>query len=141
MRDGRVRSLTAILVAASVPFLGSGCAFLNGSSQAITIRTNVPARVSVDGRYLGDTGSAPLEVKLERGEPHFVAASAEGYEPKTVALNRRVSAFGVVDFVVGAFVVVPFVTFLTGHAWDFEPRELEVQLEPFAVAPKPPERF
>jgi hypothetical protein len=117
--------MAVMLTAASV----HGCAFANGRYQNIAISSNVPAAIRVDGSHVGSTrGSVPLVTRVRRSRSHFVSAEADGHEGETASLQTELSMLGVLDIVGGFLIFVPWITLLTGHAFELEPDHVRFEL-------------
>jgi hypothetical protein len=108
----------------------SGCAFVNGSRQSVSVSTNVPARIYSDSLAVARTdGRSPTPLKLRRGDQHFLVAKADGYQDSSASLKRKLNALGILDLIGAMIIALPVVTFATGHAYSIEPGEVHLELE------------
>lgn len=120
-----VRALVAIAVASWL----CACSFVHGGYQEVSISTNVPARIYAGNRLVGETNGRPATAKLRRGSAHVITARAEGYEEISTRLERQITPLGALDLIGGILIVVPVVTFATGHAYALTPGEIHLDLE------------
>jgi hypothetical protein len=117
-----------LAIAAAVSWL-SACAFVAGSHQKVRVSTNVPAKIYVENRLLAETNGKPATARLRRGADYVLTARAEGYEDTSTSLKRRITFLGTLDLIGGIFIVLPAVTFATGHAYSVEPNRIHLDLE------------
>ena len=126
----RCRQWTRLIALIAAASMLHACAFANGRYQSITIQTNVPAKIHIDGAYVGSTTqSEAIVTDFKRGGSNYVLATAEGYESQTAPLNNGISTLGAVDVIVGCLLLVPLITLLTGHAFRMDPERVLFDLE------------
>lgn len=126
----RTRSFWRTMCLILTFLLAPGCAFLNGSRQTIRVSTNVPAKIYSDSLAMARTdGRSPTRIKLRRGDAHFLVAKAHGYQESSASLERKVNALGILDLIGAMIIALPVVTFVTGHAYSIDPREVHLELE------------
>ncbi len=122
----RARRVVAALLIASWT---SGCAFLNGAYDTVRVYTNVPAKIYRKDQFVGrTTGAEPVAIRLRRGHAHVLVARAPGYEEASVGLDREFSVLGALDLIGAILIVVPVVTFATGHAYAVGPDRVHFEL-------------
>ena len=141
-RPNRLRALpqesmgieSSLLLLGCLVLSTAGCAtLLNGTHQEVHFRSN-PSGATLK---VGDIEEfeTPVTLSIERLHPVEVTLRAEGHEPVTVHIRRRVSAL-----VLGnAFcLILPglVVDFLSGAAYELE-REIFVRLPPLPAEDPP----
>jgi len=121
MNSHVVRALFAILV------LHSGCATLvhRGAPEDLTIKSEpVGATVVLDGIERGVT---PLQVTVERNEPHTVVLSMDGFKEATRKIESNLSWWVAGNAASGGIGLV--VDLWSGNGYTIDPGELDVTLE------------
>lgn len=113
-------ALTLLLSAS----LLSGCAsMLNGEHQVITVKTEPDTEIFINDRY---AGKGFAKQKLPRDKQHTVKVVKEGCEDNGLITQpdfNETSLLGLfVDF---GLISIP-TDFLTGAAWDIEPRNIQL---------------
>lgn len=126
------RKRTAVLLAGLVPLWS--CSFVNGTTQRIAVTSTVPdVRVLADGQPVGTTGPEnPLIIRLKRKNSHYLTGVKEGYSSYPVNVQATLSSLGVLDVIGGFIFLLPFITLITGHAFELEPDSVYLNLEPRA---------
>lgn len=107
--------------------LHSGCATLvhRGASEDLTIKSEpVGATVVLDGVERGVT---PLQVTVERNEPHTVVLSMDGFKEATRKIESNLSWWVAGNAASGGIGLV--VDLLSGNGYTIDPGELDVTLE------------
>jgi len=118
----KFRSLVAASLSISLAAM-PGCSAFVQHTQRVVITPSVPeAVVSVDGEVVG-TGRQ--DMRLRRDERHRVTAEFEGRQGAE-AINKKISATGILDIVGGCFFLVPFIGVITPGFWELEPTEVNV---------------
>ena len=128
-------SLFALVL--SIPFLFSSCATLfSGGSQDVEIQsTPSNADVLVEGSKRGTT---PAEIEItrpEQGEAPEITIQKEGYEAKTLSLQKSFNAVTLLN-ILNPFSYFPLglpatgfvVDWVTGALWDYDPEGYTVEL-------------
>jgi hypothetical protein len=75
-------------------------------TSSTVIQTNVPARVFIDGAYVGNTPYVMSDTKIV-GSTTSVRLEAPGYEPQQVTIHRS-EEFDMGACIGGVFLLVPF---------------------------------
>lgn len=111
----------------SVSLIVIGCAsIMHGARQDISV-TSVPlgAKVTVNGVNMGAT---PSMIRLDRAASSIALVfTKEGYEPVTVALNRRMDGWLLGNIILGGLIGLA-IDFATGSAYRLSPKEVNVVL-------------
>jgi hypothetical protein len=103
-----------------------GCSLFGPKTQTVKVTaTDSLAQLYVDGRPVG-TGAATLE--LDRTKSHAVTAKSYG-RAGAVAINKKISATGVLDIVGGCLFLVPFIGAAGPGFWDLDPTDVTVQVQ------------
>ncbi|MFO0983687.1 MAG: hypothetical protein U1E76_18485 [Planctomycetota bacterium] len=121
--------------------LPSGCALVQGDKQTVSVTTDKPAKITVDGQLVGETkgnGELLMLPPLTRKDEHLVVAQGEGLEARK-NFTTTLSPLGILDVIGIFFFLLPGITLLTGHAFMLEPENLNLQLQPAASQPEPVE--
>ena len=123
----------------SVLLTGSGCALLNGMTQNVSVKANVPdADVLIDGHKVGTTHlSKPTVVVLRRSENHVVIGRKEGYTSKCVTVSQKLSPLVVLDAIGVWLFLLPGISIVTGCAMNLEPASVYLKLESVPVPAVP----
>ena len=88
-------------------------ASLAACSSTTVIRTNVPAKVFVDGALVGQTPFMISDTKIV-GSSTAIRLEADGYQPTTIMLNRN-EEVDVAAVIGGIFLLVPFLWVMGYH--------------------------
>ena len=75
-------------------------------------------------------GTTPLQFEVDRGEKLLLEVQKSGYQTQYRTSSRKLSGFGILDVVSGFFWLVPFVGLTASGAWEHDPAEFGVTLEP-----------
>jgi len=111
----------------------SSCSTIfQGSRQNVTIQSTTPdAKIIVDG---ADVGKDQVMVKLRRNQDHTIIVKKDGYETKTILLQKNTQAgYVVVDIVLaltGFGLVFIIVDAATGSWHKFDMDRVAVDLDP-----------
>jgi hypothetical protein len=94
----------------------SGCATMLTSKQTDVSFSAQPdgASVYVNGNFMGKT---PLQLKLEKNKDYLIEFREEGYQSKTVLLNKGLGAGWIILDVV--FGLVPVIVDAITGDWNF----------------------
>jgi hypothetical protein len=112
--------------------LNTSCStILQGSKQNITIKSLTPgAKINVDG---DDLGNDLVAIKLKRNTNHTIMIRKEGYQTKTITLERRLQAgFVVIDVLLaltGVGLIWIIVDAATGSWHTFDKEKIVVELD------------
>ena len=112
----RVSQIVAMLVVFAVLSCLSGCATILAGKQADVSFSADPegAQVYVNGSLMGTT---PVQVKLENNKDYTIEFRKEGYQSKTVFLNKGLGAgWLILDIVFG---LVPVIVDAATGDWNF----------------------
>lgn len=137
MEIGWSARLVSLLLVFAVA-LSSGCSLVNGTTQRVSIATSVPgAQVFVDGAPVGRTDEGkPVVVSLKRRSDHVVVATKEGYSSRAVRIENELSGLGTLDLIGTWLILLPGISFLMGTAWELQPKDVYVALDPVASPQK-----
>src|SRR4051794_6875956 len=93
-----MRSLVVLVVGSGLVFT-PGCSLFVPRQQAVTIRSTDPnADVFVDGM---NVGKGTIAMTLDRTQSHTVTAKSTDGKVGAAAINKKISATGVLDIVGG----------------------------------------
>lgn len=119
-----VQITSAILI---LPYL-SACSLFGPRMQTLTISSDPEgANVRVNGE---NVGSSPLRVQVHRSQDVLIEAHMAGYETAYRSSHRTLSTLGLVDLIVGAAILIPFLGLLSPAAWEHEPSSYGIVLDP-----------
>lgn len=97
-------------------------------SESIGVSSDPPgARVIASGKPVGTT---PLYFEAQRGNNLLIEVQKSGYQTQYRTLSRRMSTLGILDIVGGAIWLVPFFGLLSSAAYEHDPAEIGITLEP-----------
>ncbi len=106
----------------------AGCSLYGPTKQGIGVISDPPgAQVLVSGKPMGTT---PLQFEVDRGENLLLEVQKSGYQAQSRTSSRKLSGLGILDVVSGFFWLVPFVGLTASGAWEHDPSEFGVTLEP-----------
>lgn len=118
----RVLSLTVIAC------YMTGCSLFGPRSESIGVSSDPPgARVIVSGKPMGTT---PLHFEVQRGDNLLLEIQKSGYQTQFRTSSRKLSSLGILDVVGGAFFLLPLVGLFSSAAWEHDPAEFGIILEP-----------
>jgi len=113
---------------AVVSFYLAGCSLFGPRSESIGVSSDPPgARVIASGKPVGTT---PLYFEAQRGDNLLIEVQKSGYQTQYRTLSRRMSTLGILDIVGGAIWLVPFFGLLSSAAYEHDPAEIGISLEP-----------
>jgi hypothetical protein len=113
-------------------------AALLGCSSETVIRSNVPARVFVDGAFVGNTPYTLSDTKIV-GSTTSIRLEAPGFAPTNVSLHRS-EEFDVVACIGGVFLLVPFLWIMgykADHSYELMPAGPQPYYQPGFQQPPP----
>lgn len=103
---------TSLLIIIFILIL-SGCATLfKGTSETVSLGSEPPAEVYINGTYRGDT---PVKLDLKSDKEYDIEFRKEGFESKTVHISNSVGAGWIVLDVLGG--LVPVIVDAATGAW------------------------
>ncbi|THI83667.1 MAG: PEGA domain-containing protein [Nitrospira sp. CG24A] len=106
----------------------TGCSLFGPRSESIGVSSDPPgARVIASGKPVGTT---PLYFEAQRGDNLLIEVQKSGYQTQYRTLSRRISTLGILDIVGGAIWLVPFFGLLSSAAYEHDPAEIGITLEP-----------
>jgi PEGA domain len=121
------RFLPALSLAVVVCYT-TGCSLFGPRSESIGVSSDPPgARVIASGKPVGTT---PLHFEAQRGDNLLIEVQKPGYQTQYRTTSRKLSNLGVLDVVGGAIFLLPLVGLLSSAAWEHDPAEIGVTLEP-----------
>ena len=105
-----------------------GCSLYGPTKQSIVVSSDPPeAQVIVSGKPIGTT---PLHFEFDRGENLQLEVQKSGYQTEYRTSSRTLSGLGMLDTISGFFWLVPFVGLTSSGAWQHDPAEFGISLEP-----------
>jgi hypothetical protein len=113
----------ALLVLSAV-FLGGCASIISGTSQAVSIDSNVSgATVSIEGNVVGQT---PFSGKIPRKRESVALVSKSGYAAQSVVLTTSFNPVAILSI----FWDYSTTDCLTGACWEYAPSTYYVNLRP-----------
>ena len=120
-------SLRALSLVVTV-FLMAGCSLFASRSQSIGVSSSPPgAQVLATGKSMGTT---PLHFEVQRGDNLLLEVRKSGYQTQFRTSSKRMSTLGIIDLIGGCIWLVPFFGLLSDAAWEHDPSEVGVTIEP-----------
>ena len=118
-----MRLFVLVVIAGSIFMSGCGALFL-GTTQTVNINSSpVNSKIEVDGGIY----TSPTSIELARNKNYTVTISKEGYEPRSVKVNRSVSGGIVILDILGG--VLPVVIDAVMGTWyKLSPSMINVNL-------------
>jgi hypothetical protein len=112
----------------------AGCSLFGPRSESIGVSSDPPgARIIVSGKPMGIT---PLHFEVQRGDNLLLEVQKSGYQTQYRTASRKLSSLGILDVVGGAFFLLPLIGLFSSAAWEHDPAEFGIVLEPESnVAP------
>lgn len=120
------KKITVILLASAIPALNTSCSLGVGSTQNVTVNSNVPAKVIANGAPVGTT---PVTFPAKRKQPLALIATAPGYTHSTKTVGRQMSDTGIMDAVGGLFFLFPWIGLVSDGAWELQEDNIYMNLE------------
>ena len=106
----------------------AGCSLFGPRSENIVVSSDPPeAQVIASGKPVGTT---PLHFEAQRGDNLLIEVQKSGYQTQYRTLSKRMSTLGILDVVGGAIWLVPFFGLLSSAAWEHDPAEIGITLDP-----------
>ena len=106
----------------------AGCSLFGPRSESIGVSSDPPgARVIASGKPVGTT---PLYFEAQRGDNLLIEVQKPGYQTQYRTLSRKIGTLGILDIVGGAIWLVPFFGLLSSAAYEHDPAEIGITLEP-----------
>ena len=106
----------------------AGCSLFGPRSESIGVSSDPPgARVIASGKPVGTT---PLHFEAQRGDNLLIEVQKPGYQTQYRTLSRKMGTLGILDIVGGAIWLVPFFGLLSSAAYEHDPAEIGISLEP-----------
>ena len=106
----------------------AGCSLFGPRSESIGVSSDPPgARVIASGKPVGTT---PLHFEAQRGDNLLIEVQKPGYQTQYRTLSRKMGTLGILDIVGGAIWLVPFFGLLSSAAYEHDPAEIGITLEP-----------
>lgn len=106
----------------------AGCSLFGPRSESIGVSSDPPgARVIASGKPVGTT---PLYFEAQRGDNLLIEVQKPGYQTQYRTLSRKMGTLGILDIVGGAIWLVPFFGLLSSAAYEHDPAEIGITLEP-----------
>ena len=106
----------------------AGCSLFGPRSESIGVSSDPPgARVIASGKPVGTT---PLHFEAQRGDNLLIEVQKLGYQTQYRTLSRKMGTLGILDIVGGAIWLIPFFGLLSSAAYEHDPAEIGITLEP-----------
>ncbi|TKB65548.1 MAG: PEGA domain-containing protein [Nitrospira sp.] len=106
----------------------AGCSLFGPRSESIGVSSDPPgARVIASGKPVGTT---PLHFEAQRGDNLLIEVQKSGYQTQYRTLSRKLGSLGILDVVGGAFFLLPLIGLFSSAAWEHDPAEIGIILEP-----------
>jgi hypothetical protein len=122
MHAGKATSLVA-----AICYLG-GCSLFGPRYETIGVSSDPPgANVNVSGRPVGTT---PVHFEVHRGDNLLLEIQKSGYQTQYRSASRKLSTLGILDVVGGAMLLLPLIGLISSAAWEHDPAEFGITLEP-----------
>lgn len=118
--------LLFLILAATIPMLNTSCSLGVGSTQNVTVNSNVPAKLIANGTPVGTT---PLTFQAKRKQSLALIATAPGYTQSTKTVGRQMSDTGIMDGVGGLFFLFPWIGLCSDGAWELQEDNIYMNLE------------
>lgn len=126
LEEFKVNPARAVVALGVVVVLGGCATILGGSSQTITVNSNVSgAQVTLNGASLGVT---PLTASIKRGQTGVLSVQSAGYQPYQIALNKKITTLFWVNIFTGG-VFGSTTDAATGAMYEYEPSTFMVMLQ------------
>lgn len=120
--------MNRVLILALLGFATSCATVISGTSQAITIDSNVQgADVKIEGNSVGVT---PYSGKIKRQKEAIAFVSAAGYSAQSVTLTTSFNPVAILSI----FWDYSTTDCLTGAVWEYSPNSYYVNLKPLETA-------
>lgn len=114
----------------------AGCSLFGPRYETIGVSSDPPgAKVNVSGRPVGTT---PVRFEVHRGENLLLEVQKPGYQTQYRSASRKLSTLGILDVVGGAMLLLPLIGLISSAAWEHDPAEFGITLEPVSKSFKPP---
>jgi PEGA domain len=111
----------------------AGCSLFGPRIQSIGVSSDPPgAEVIASGKSVGIT---PLRFEVQRGDTLVVEVRKSGYQTQFRTFSRKLNNLGLVDVIGGAIILLPLIGLISPAAWDHDPDQLGVALEPEQKVP------
>jgi hypothetical protein len=112
----------------------SACSLFGPRYETIGVSSDPPAaRVTASGKPVGTT---PVHFEVHRGDNLLLEVQKTGYQTQYRSASRRLSTLGIADVIGGAIFLLPFIGLLSSGAWEHDPAEFGITLEPENVSEK-----
>lgn len=106
----------------------TGCSLFGPRYETIGVSSDPPAaKISVSGKPIGTT---PIHFEVHRGENLLLEIQKSGYQTQYRSASRRLSTLGILDVIGGALILLPLFGLLSSAAWEHDPSEFGITLEP-----------
>ena len=106
----------------------TGCSLFGSRSETIGVSSDPPgAHVSASGKPMGTT---PLHFEVQRGDNLLLEIQKSGYQTQYRTSSKKLSGLGTLDVVGGAFFLLPLIGLFSSAAWEHDPAEFGIILEP-----------
>lgn len=115
-----------LILAVAIPVLNTSCSLGVGSTQNVTVNSNVPAKLIANGAPVGTT---PVTFQAKRNQSLALIATAPGYNQSTKTVGRQMSETGIMDGVGGLFFLIPWVGLFSDGAWELQEDNIYMNLE------------
>ena len=126
--DKRVNLFRKIISLVIIASYLAGCSLFGPRKETIGVSSDPQgAQVIISGTPVGTT---PLHFEVHRGDNLLLEIRKPGYQTQYRTPSRRLSSLGILDVVGGAFLLLPLIGLLSSAAWEHDPSEFGITLEP-----------
>jgi hypothetical protein len=106
----------------------AACSFFGPTKEMVVVSSNpAGAQVIATGMLVGTT---PMQFEAHRSDNLFLEISKTGYQTQYRTASRRLSTLGILDVFGGVILLLPLIGLLSSGAWEHEPAQFGVSLEP-----------
>ena len=75
-------------------------------------------------------GTTPIHFEVHRRDNLLLEVQKSGYQTQYRSASRKLSTLGIVDVVGGVLFLLPLLGLLSSAAWEHDPGEFGITLEP-----------
>ncbi len=106
----------------------SGCSFFGPRMQTVSVTSDpIGANVAINGVKVGQT---PVQHQVHRGKDLLIEVRKPGYETQYRNPSRGLSGVGMADALVGAVLLLPLLGLISPAAWEHDPANFGIIMNP-----------